>query len=96
MKKLITVFLVVAFGFTPTLVMAKHSSHHYNSHNSNYDDSNSNSNSNSNYDDRCSGKHYCSDVHTYAEAKWVLNNCPDVHMDGDDDNIPCERQFNKH
>lgn len=42
---------------------------------------------------RCIGKHHCSDTHSYNEAVFVLNHCPNTYMDGDHDGIPCEGQY---
>nr|WP_308701321.1 excalibur calcium-binding domain-containing protein [Pseudomonas trivialis] len=28
-----------------------------------------------------------------AEATTFLNHCPGMHMDGDNDGVPCERQW---
>lgn len=41
----------------------------------------------------CDGREYCSQMHSYEEAKFFLDNCPNTKMDGDNDGIPCERQF---
>jgi len=43
----------------------------------------------------CDGRQHCSQMHSYEEAKFFLHNCPDVKMDGDNDGIPCERQFGR-
>ena len=43
----------------------------------------------------CDGRQYCSQMNSFAEAKFFLMNCPDTKMDGDKDGIPCERQFNQ-
>ncbi|WP_240624046.1 excalibur calcium-binding domain-containing protein [Ahniella affigens] len=32
-------------------------------------------------------------MHSCAEARWVLRNCRNTKMDGDDDQIPCEDQW---
>lgn len=42
---------------------------------------------------RCDGRQYCSQMTSYEEAKFFLKNCPHTKMDGDNDGIPCERQF---
>jgi len=42
---------------------------------------------------QCDGREYCSEMDSFEEAKYFLNNCPNVKMDGDNDGIPCERQF---
>jgi hypothetical protein len=44
----------------------------------------------------CDGRQHCSQMHSYEEAKFFLDHCPDPKMDGDKDGIPCERQFGKH
>lgn len=44
---------------------------------------------------QCDGREYCSEMDSYEEAKYFLDNCPDVKMDGDNDGIPCEAQFNR-
>ena len=41
----------------------------------------------------CDGRQYCSQMTSYEEAKFFLDHCPDTKMDGDNDGIPCERQF---
>ena len=42
---------------------------------------------------RCDGRQHCSQMTSYEEAKFFLDNCPNTKMDGDKDGIPCERQF---
>jgi hypothetical protein len=44
---------------------------------------------------KCDGRQYCSQMKSYAEAKYFIEHCPNTKMDGDHDGIPCERQFNK-
>lgn len=41
---------------------------------------------------QCEGKRYCSEMRSCEEAKFYLNNCPDVMLDGNKDGVPCERQ----
>jgi hypothetical protein len=41
----------------------------------------------------CQGKTHCSQMGSYEEAKFYLDNCPGTKMDGDGDGVPCERQF---
>jgi hypothetical protein len=43
----------------------------------------------------CSGKVYCSEMTSCEEAMFYQHNCPGTKMDGDDDGIPCERQWCK-
>jgi len=41
----------------------------------------------------CSGKIYCSEMTSCEEAKFYLLNCPGTKVDGNNDGIPCERQW---
>ncbi|TVT68363.1 MAG: excalibur calcium-binding domain-containing protein [Denitromonas halophila] len=41
----------------------------------------------------CDGRTHCSQMRSCAEATFFLRNCPDVKMDGDNDGVPCERQW---
>jgi hypothetical protein len=42
---------------------------------------------------QCDGRIYCSQMTSCAEATFFLQNCPGVKMDGDNDGIPCEKQW---
>lgn len=44
---------------------------------------------------KCDGRKYCSQMTSCSEAKFFLNNCAAVKMDGDRDGIPCEAQWCK-
>jgi hypothetical protein len=41
----------------------------------------------------CDGRVYCSSMTSCEEAKFFLNNCPNVKMDGNHDGVPCESQW---
>ncbi|GEM_PF-2734438 len=41
----------------------------------------------------CAGKTHCSHMNSCEEAKFYLRNCPGVKIDGDNDGIPCEKQW---
>ncbi len=43
----------------------------------------------------CDGRIYCSDMSSYEEARFFIENCPGTQMDGDGDGNPCEKQFNQ-
>ena len=43
----------------------------------------------------CDGRTYCSQMKSCEEAKYFLQHCPDVKMDGNNDGIPCEKQWCK-
>jgi len=42
---------------------------------------------------RYNGRTHCSQVTSCDEAKFFLRNCPGVKMDGNNDGVPCERQW---
>ena len=42
---------------------------------------------------RCDGRTHCSQMRSCAEATWFLKRCPGVKMDGNNDGVPCERQW---
>lgn len=45
---------------------------------------------------KCQGKMRCPEMSSCSEAKFYLNNCPNVEIDGDGDGIPCEDQLCGH
>lgn len=44
---------------------------------------------------QCDGRTHCSQMRSYEEAVFFINNCPGTKMDGNGDGRPCERQFNR-
>jgi hypothetical protein len=44
---------------------------------------------------RCDGRVYCSQMTSCAEATYFLQNCPGTKMDGNNDGVPCEKQWCK-
>jgi len=42
---------------------------------------------------RCDGRTYCSQMRSCDEATWFLKNCPGTKMDGNNDGVPCEKQW---
>lgn len=44
---------------------------------------------------KCDGRTHCSQMTSCEEATFFLRNCPDVKMDGNNDGIPCEKQWCK-
>ena len=42
---------------------------------------------------KCDGRTYCSQMSSCAEATYFLQNCPGTRMDGNNDGIPCEKQW---
>lgn len=38
----------------------------------------------------CDGRQHCSQMSSYEEALYFVQNCPNTKMDGDGDGIPCE------
>ena len=41
----------------------------------------------------CDGRTHCSQMASCEEATWFINNCPGTEMDGNNDGVPCERQW---
>jgi hypothetical protein len=44
---------------------------------------------------QCDGRVYCSQMNSCSEAMFFLQNCPGTKMDGNDDGVPCEKQWCK-
>jgi len=44
---------------------------------------------------KCDGRTHCSQMTSCQEATFFLNNCPGPKMDGDNDGVPCEKQWCK-
>jgi hypothetical protein len=44
---------------------------------------------------KCDGRTYCSQMTSCAEATYFIRNCPDTKMDGNNDGVPCEKQWCK-
>lgn len=42
---------------------------------------------------KCDGRTHCSQMRSCEEATFFLQNCPGVKMDGNNDGIPCEKQW---
>ncbi len=41
----------------------------------------------------CDGRTHCSQMTSCEEATWFLRNCPGTKMDGNNDGVPCEKQW---
>ena len=54
------------------------------------------SSNNNSHKYQCDGRQHCSQMTSYEEAKYFIENCPNTKMDGDNDGKPCERQFNRY
>lgn len=39
---------------------------------------------------KCDERKHCSQMRSFAEAKYFIKHCPNTKMDGDNDGIPCE------
>ncbi len=46
---------------------------------------------NNNY--KCDGRTHCSQMTSCEEATFFINNCPNTEMDGNNDGVPCEKQW---
>jgi hypothetical protein len=43
----------------------------------------------------CDEREYCSQMTSCEEAKYFIRNCPNTKMDGNNDGVPCEKQWCK-
>jgi hypothetical protein len=41
----------------------------------------------------CDGRTHCSQMTSCAEATYFIQHCPNTKMDGNNDGVPCERQW---
>jgi hypothetical protein len=41
----------------------------------------------------CDGRTHCSAMTSCAEAKYFIQHCPNTKMDGNNDGVPCEKQW---
>ena len=57
--------------------------------------SHSTAESNSQATFRCDGRTYCSQMTSCAEATYFIEHCPGTKMDGNNDGVPCEKQWCK-
>ena len=42
---------------------------------------------------KCDGRTHCSQMTSCAEATYFIQHCPNTKMDGNNDGVPCERQW---
>jgi predicted negative regulator of RcsB-dependent stress response len=42
---------------------------------------------------KCDGRIHCSQMTSCEEATYFLRNCPGTKMDGNNDGVPCEKQW---
>lgn len=42
---------------------------------------------------KCDGRTHCSQMNSCEEAIFFIQNCPNTKMDGNNDGIPCEKQW---
>jgi hypothetical protein len=43
----------------------------------------------------CDGRTHCSQMTSCAEATYFIQHCPNTKMDGNNDGVPCEKQWCK-
>lgn len=41
----------------------------------------------------CDGRTHCSEMTSCAEATYFVKHCPNTEMDGNNDGVPCEKQW---
>lgn len=96
MKKIILIILVVVVGWYGNYKYGRHSQAQLSA--SEYEtDSRGGSPTESASDGqfKCDGRTHCSHMTSCAEATFFINNCPNTKMDGNNDGIPCEKQWCK-
>jgi predicted negative regulator of RcsB-dependent stress response len=42
---------------------------------------------------KCDGRTHCSQMTSCAEATYFIEHCPSTEMDGNNDGVPCEKQW---
>jgi hypothetical protein len=42
---------------------------------------------------KCDGRTHCSQMTSCAEATYFIQHCPNTKMDGNNDGVPCEKQW---
>jgi len=42
---------------------------------------------------KCDGRSYCSQMTSCEEAMFFIKNCPNTSMDGNNDGVPCQKQW---
>jgi hypothetical protein len=42
---------------------------------------------------KCDGRRYCSQMKSCDEAVFFIKNCPNTAMDGNNDGVPCQKQW---
>ena len=87
MQKIITLAIIISLGF----VGNKAYTNYLQQHRKSTIESDEPSETDSAY--KCDGRVYCSQMSSCEEAEFFLRNCPDVKMDGDNDGVPCEKQW---
>jgi len=96
MKKIIVILIVIGLGLYGNQVARKHRQQQLSDRSEaiaeNFNSSPSET-SVSNGQFKCDGRAYCSQMTSCAEATFFLQNCPGVKMDGNNDGVPCEKQW---
>jgi Excalibur calcium-binding domain len=42
---------------------------------------------------KCDGRTHCTQMSSCAEATFFIKSCPNTKMDGNNDGVPCEKQW---
>ena len=95
MNKLIIIALVVVAGWYGNYHFGQKFHTQSANASSEYNQPNANTVLASNEQFKCDGRVYCSQMTSCAEATYFINHCPNTKMDGNNDGIPCEKQWCK-
>ena len=93
MRKLIVLAVIVAIVWYGYYYFKQHRQELAQGSSDNYSDNSGSKVSSGNIQFICDGRVYCSQMTSCEEATFFLKNCPDVKMDGNNDGIPCEKQW---
>ncbi len=95
MKKVIVIAIVLAVGWYGNYLYKQRGAAFAQDSSTDYPSISKSPVSNSNSKFACDGRTYCSQMTSCEEATFFLRNCPNVKMDGNNDGIPCEKQWCK-
>jgi hypothetical protein len=100
MKKIIVILILIGLGLYGNQVAKKHRQQQLfdtseaTAENTDWSPSETSAKSSSGKF-KCDGRTYCSQMTSCEEATFFLENCPNVKMDGNNDGVPCEKQWCK-
>lgn len=98
MKKIIVIIIICMVGWYGNYKYGRHSQEPLSATSEYTADSRGSSDTQSPSDNgqfKCDGRTHCSHMTSCAEATFFIRHCPGTKMDGNNDGIPCEKQWCK-